>query len=90
MPDSSLDHLASVIDEVAGRLRELKTENAYLKEEIRRQEQELEGLKEELAVRRDEVARLSRTRNRVRVLAERVLNHLAGIENSSDEASGIS
>ena len=27
---------------------------------------------------------------RVRVLAERVLNHLAGIENSSDEASGIS
>ena len=85
MPNSSLDHLVNLVDEVVGQLQELQTENGHLKEEIRRLEQELEGLKEELGVRGSEVTQLRRTRKRVRILAERVLDHLATIENSNSE-----
>ncbi len=85
MPTSSLDHLVNLVDQVVGQLRKSQTENEHLKEEIRRLEQELEGLKEDLGVRRGEVARLRRTRKRVKVLAERVLDHLTTIENSNGE-----
>ena len=85
MPDSSLDHLVNVVDAVADQLRELKTENAHLKEEIRRLEQELEGYKGDLATSQGEIARLESARKRIRLLAERALNQLSGMEDSGEE-----
>lgn len=84
-PSSSLERLSGTVEKAVRCLRELKTENVHLKEEIRRLEREVEQLREELGVKGREEARLRQARVRIRMLAQRVLDHLASIENSGDE-----
>jgi chromosome segregation ATPase len=76
----ALNRIEDLVCRVVPGLERLTSENAQLKNRIDELQEELEGLRKEESIRRQEIECLKRKRSEIRTRVERIRGRLASLE----------